>query len=81
MKLVGKGAMNEDILKGKWMQVKGKVKEEWGKLTDDDIDRLDGSREQLEGKIQEKYGWAKEEAQTHVDNWMKRWEEPANPNR
>lgn len=73
--------MNEDILKGKWMQMKGKVKEEWGNLTDDEIDKLDGSREQLEGKIQEKYGWAKEEAQQHVDNWMKRWDEPANTNR
>ena len=46
--------MNEDILKGKWTQLKGHVKEQWGKLTDDEIDPLDGRRDQLVGKVQER---------------------------
>ena len=46
--------MNEDILKGKWAQLKGRVKEQWGKLTDDEIDQLDGQRDQLVGKVQER---------------------------
>jgi uncharacterized protein YjbJ (UPF0337 family) len=55
--------MNEDKLKGDWKQVKGKLKEQWGKLTDDDLDRIDGKREQLVGKLQERYGYAKDEAE------------------
>jgi uncharacterized protein YjbJ (UPF0337 family) len=50
--------MNDDILKGKWAQLKGRVKEQWGKLTDDEIDELDGRRDQLVGKVQERYGIA-----------------------
>jgi uncharacterized protein YjbJ (UPF0337 family) len=44
--------MNDDILQGKWAQLKGKVKEQWGKLTDDDIDQLDGRKDQLVGRVQ-----------------------------
>lgn len=63
--------MNSDQLKGKWKQMKGSVKERWGKLTDDDVDIINGQNEQLVGKIQEKYGIAKDEAQRQVDEWMR----------
>jgi uncharacterized protein YjbJ (UPF0337 family) len=62
--------MNDDILKGKWSQLKGSVKEQWGKLTDDEIDELDGRREQLVGKVQERYGLARDQATRDVDNWL-----------
>jgi len=61
--------MNSDQLKGKWKQVKGSVKERWGKLTDDDLDVIDGQSEQLIGVIQERYGVAREAAQKQVDEW------------
>lgn len=63
--------MNSDQLKGKWKQVKGSVKERWGKLTDDDLDVIDGQSEQLIGTIQERYGIAREAAQKQVDDWNK----------
>ena len=56
-------------MKGKWKQLKGSVKERWGKLTDDDIDVIDGQSDQLIGKIQERYGVAREEAKKQVDEW------------
>ena len=59
--------MNEDILKGKWAQLKGRVKEQWGKLTDDEIDELDGRRDQLVGKVQERYGIAREQGEPHPE--------------
>jgi uncharacterized protein YjbJ (UPF0337 family) len=62
--------MNDDILKGKWAQLKGSVKEQWGKLTDDEIDIIDGKREQLVGKVQERYGLAKDQAERDIDNWL-----------
>jgi uncharacterized protein YjbJ (UPF0337 family) len=55
--------MNWDQIKGNWTQVKGRVKEQWGKLTDDDLTTINGQREQLAGKLQERYGMAKEEAE------------------
>jgi uncharacterized protein YjbJ (UPF0337 family) len=61
--------MNSEQLKGKWKQVKGSVKERWGKLTDDDLDVIDGQSEQLIGTIQERYGIAREAAQKQVDEW------------
>ena len=61
--------MNADQMKGKWKQLKGSVKTKWGKLTDDDLDVIDGQREQLIGRIQERYGIAKDEAQRQVDQW------------
>ncbi len=54
--------MNEDILEGKWKQVKGNVKNWWGKLTDDDLDRIEGKSEKMVGLLQERYGWTKERA-------------------
>jgi len=63
--------MNWDQIKGKWMQFKGKAKEQWGDLTDDDLDRIEGNRDQLAGRIQERYGIAKEEAERRVDDWSR----------
>lgn len=55
--------MNEDIFKGKWAQAKGNVKEWWGKLTNDDIEQVDGKYDKLVGKIQEHYGHSREQAE------------------
>ena len=63
--------MSWDVIAGNWKQLTGKVKEQWGKLTDDDIAKIAGKREQLEGALQEKYGYAKEKASAEVDNWIK----------
>ena len=62
--------MNEDILEGKWTQLKGKVKEQWGKLTDDEIDQLNGKKDQLVGRVQERYGIARDQAERDVDTWI-----------
>jgi uncharacterized protein YjbJ (UPF0337 family) len=67
--------MNSDQLEGKWKQVKGEVREKWGKLTDDDIHVVAGRREQLIGKVQERYGLAKEEATKQVDAFVKNIED------
>ena len=61
--------MNSDQLQGKWKQLKGSLKERWGKLTDQDLDVIAGKHDQLIGTIQERYGIAKEEAQKQVDDW------------
>lgn len=61
--------MNRDELKGKWKQLKGTVREKWGKLTDDDMDIIAGKYEQLVGRIQERYGITKDEARKMVDDW------------
>jgi uncharacterized protein YjbJ (UPF0337 family) len=58
--------MNNDRIQGRWKQVKGKVKEQWGKLTDDDLDVIAGRRDQLLGRIQQRHGLAKEEADRQV---------------
>lgn len=55
--------MNQDVLQGNWRQMKGKMKEQWGKLTDDDLDRVEGNYDQLIGKLQERYGWSRDEAE------------------
>lgn len=63
--------MNKDILEGNWKQLKGKVKENWGKLTDDELDEIGGRRENFIGKIQEKYGLKKDEAEKEWDKLTK----------
>ena len=62
--------MNEDILKGKWEQIKGQVRQKWGELTNDDVDRVAGRRQELVGIIQERYGRAQEEAEREVDDFL-----------
>ena len=61
--------MNQDEVSGNWKQFKGKVKEKWGKLTDDDMTVIEGKRDQLVGKIQERYGYAKDQAEREVKDW------------
>jgi len=61
--------MNWDRIEGDWKQLKGQVKEKWGKLTDDDLAKMNGKREQLEGKIQERYGYGKEQIKQELDTW------------
>jgi uncharacterized protein YjbJ (UPF0337 family) len=62
--------MNEDILKGKWNQLKGDVKMRWGDLTDDEVDMIEGRRDKLVGKLQEKYGYTKDRAEREVDTFI-----------
>jgi uncharacterized protein YjbJ (UPF0337 family) len=64
--------MNADLLKGQWNQLKGQVRSSWGKLTDDDVEVVEGDRDRLIGRIQERYGMAKEEARRQVDDWIER---------
>lgn len=61
--------MNKDTAEGNWLQLKGKIKEQWGKLTDDDLDVIAGKREQLMGKIQERHGITRDEADKQVTAW------------
>lgn len=61
--------MNEDTVKGNWKQMTGKVKEQWGKLTDDDMTVINGKRDQLVGKIQERHGILKDAAEKQVAQW------------
>ena len=68
--------MNEDTLKGQWTQLKGQVREQWGKLTSDDVDEVQGRSEQLIGKLQERYGMARDEAERQLNSWA-----PATRNR
>ncbi|HXT68359.1 MAG TPA: CsbD family protein [Vicinamibacterales bacterium] len=63
--------MNRDTLQGTWNQIKGRAREQWGKLTDDDLDQVQGKAEQLIGKVQERYGVAKDEAGRQVDRWLR----------
>jgi uncharacterized protein YjbJ (UPF0337 family) len=63
--------MNWDQVEGKWKQLRGSVKQKWGKLTDSDLDYIAGKRDQLAGKLQERYGLAKDEAHKKVDEWLK----------
>jgi uncharacterized protein YjbJ (UPF0337 family) len=62
--------MDWNRVEGNWKQAKGKVKEKWGQLTDDDITQINGKRDQLEGKIQQRYGLAKDMARKDVDDWL-----------
>jgi uncharacterized protein YjbJ (UPF0337 family) len=64
--------MNWDRIEGNWKQFRGKVKEQWGKLTDDELDQINGNREQLEGKLQARYGYAKDQVKKDVDDWLNR---------
>lgn len=61
--------MNEYRIKGNWNEVKGKVKEKWGELTNDELDQIDGSTDQLVGAIQKRYGRSLDDAKREVDTW------------
>jgi uncharacterized protein YjbJ (UPF0337 family) len=64
--------MNEDTVKGNWKQFKGKMVEQWGKLTNDDFDVIDGKREQFLGKLQERQGIARDVAEKQLKDWQDR---------
>jgi len=61
--------MNKDQIEGSWKQLKGKVKEKWGQLTDDELDEYEGKAEQLAGLIQQRTGEAREKVQRQLDEW------------
>lgn len=63
--------MNEDRIQGQWKQLSGKMKNKWGKLTDDDLQAAEGTTEYLTGKVQERYGIARDEAKKQVDDFKK----------
>jgi uncharacterized protein YjbJ (UPF0337 family) len=63
--------MNWDRISGSWKQFAGKVREKWGKLTDDDLEQIAGKRDQLAGKLQQRYGYAKDQAERELDEFAK----------
>lgn len=67
--------MNWDQIEGKWKQYSGKLKEKWGKLTDDDLTTISGKRDQLVGKLQKRYGMAKDQAESQVDEFVRKLSE------
>ena len=67
--------MNWDIIEGNWKQAKGKFKAQWGKLTDDDLEIINGRRQHLTGKLQERYGIAKDEAEKQINEWLKQFDD------
>jgi uncharacterized protein YjbJ (UPF0337 family) len=62
--------MNRDILAGKWKEMKGRVKEQWGKITDDELDRAEGKADQLVGLLQQRYGYTREKAEEEYDRFL-----------
>ncbi len=62
--------MNSDILKGNWKQFRGEIQKQWGKLTDDDMDVVNGEYDKLVGRLQERYGWKKERAERELTNYF-----------
>lgn len=69
--------MNKDIIKGHWHEIKGNLKQQWGKLTDDQITQMQGSYEELKGALQKSYGYQKDQAKKEIDTFINRnkWEE------
>jgi uncharacterized protein YjbJ (UPF0337 family) len=63
-------AMNWDRVEGNWKEFKGKVQQQWGKLTNDDIDVIEGKRTELAGRLQQRYGVAKDDAERQIDTWL-----------
>jgi uncharacterized protein YjbJ (UPF0337 family) len=64
--------MNWDRVEGNWKEFKGKVQQQWGKLTSDDLDVIEGKRLELSGRLQQRYGYAKEQAEREIDTWLDR---------
>lgn len=62
--------MDWDRIEGNWKTFKGQAKQQWGRLTDDDLNMIEGRREELEGRLQRQYGFAKDRARTEVDHWL-----------
>lgn len=62
--------MNRNILEGKWTQLRGAIREKWGQLTDDELDQIAGKRDKLAGVLQERYGYAENEAEQQIDDFL-----------
>jgi uncharacterized protein YjbJ (UPF0337 family) len=62
--------MNRDVLSGSWRELRGKVKERWGKLTDDDVVKIEGHLDRLIGAVQKRYGYAREQAEREIDTFL-----------
>jgi uncharacterized protein YjbJ (UPF0337 family) len=69
--------MNQDIIKGQWAQLKGSLKSQWGKLTDDDLSRADGNHQYLVGRLQERYGWQKDQAEREIREFARNLQKKA----
>jgi len=69
--------MNEDIIKGKWKQLKGVLRQQWGKLTDSDYEEIAGSKDKLIGRLQERYGYARDQAEREVRDFEGRQDQSA----
>jgi uncharacterized protein YjbJ (UPF0337 family) len=65
--------MNENILEGKWMKLKGALREKWGDLTDDEVEQIAGKRDRLAGRLQERYGYTELEAEREIDDFLTHW--------
>ncbi|WP_028008925.1 CsbD family protein [Solimonas flava] len=68
--------MNRDTLKGQWKQLKGRAKQTWGQLTDDELMRIEGNAERLSGLVQERYGLTRDEAERQIDRFLDAADEP-----
>lgn len=68
--------MNKDILKGNWMQIRGQIKETWGKLTDDDLTQIDGNTDKLIGALEKRYGYSKDQAEQELNRFTSRMNRP-----
>lgn len=66
--------MNRDVFEGKWKQLRGDVKKFWGKLTDDDLDQINGDRDKFIGRLQERYGYSKQQAELELDRGLKEFQ-------
>lgn len=69
--------MNTDQMDGRWKEMKGRIKEKWGQLTDDEIDQVGGKWDRLVGLVQRKYGGAREAVERDVDDLRRRYDQPA----
>jgi len=67
--------MNRNILEGKWTQLRGAIREKWGQLTDDELDQIAGKRDKLAGVLQERYGYAENEAEQQIDDFLENLDE------
>jgi len=67
--------MNRNILQGKWKQLRGEIRERWGELTDDDLDKVAGQSEKLAGALQERYGYTQMEAERQINEFLDEWGE------
>ncbi|HEV8122297.1 MAG TPA: CsbD family protein [Candidatus Polarisedimenticolia bacterium] len=71
--------LNQDVFKGKWKQIRGQAKVWWGKLTDDDLNQVDGNVDKLVGRLQERYGYAKEDAEKEVNRRLQTYDTGTDP--